>query len=288
MTAPRCGAPFRVLGATASPDSVRLVLCRSRRLLLVLVPAVLALLAGCRATADVAIDVESDGSGTVTLTGTFDREAIEQIGGDPAVAVRTDDLAAAGWKVSGPTTSGGETVVRLAKPFASADRLGAVLDEIGGPDGPFVGWKLSSENSFTVASYELTGRMRLTGSLEQFSDAEVAAALDGFALGRSAEEVAAAVAADPDALSLTVSVNLPGELDGASGLSEQDDGEAAVATYDLGGGTAVDTAVTVSSSSTDRSAVLWMIVGGGLILAAGLLAVAVLRRGRRRRPPATV
>lgn len=267
-----------------------MVLIRPRRALVAVLLAALVILVGCRARADVLVDVRPDGSGTVTVTGTFDEDAVAQLGGDVAAAVRTDDLGAAGWSVSEPTTSGSDTVLTLSKPFASADRLGAVLEELGGPEGPFDGWKLATSNSFTVSDYELTGRLRLTGSLDQFSDADVAAALDGFAVGRSPEELAAAMAADPDALTLAVAVRLPGEVDQATGLEAQESGSDDVVAIDLrlGTGNATDSAVLVRSSESDRSAVLWIVLGASLIVAAGLLFVAGARRSRRpgrpRRP----
>ena len=172
----------------------------------VLVPVLLALsVVGCRARADVLVAVEPDGSGTVTVTATLDPDAVAQVG-DVAAAVKVDDLRSAGWKVTGPKKAGADTFITVSKPFAEASRLGAVLEELGGPDGPFPGWKLTSSNSFTVSSYELTGKIRLTGSLDQFSDSDVAAALDGFATGRSPEELTAALQDDPGALTLNVAV----------------------------------------------------------------------------------
>ena len=251
--------------------------------ILALVVTLLVAGVGCKARADVLVAVRPNGSGTVTVTATLDPDAAAQVG-DLATAVRVDDLRAAGWKVTGPTTSGGNTVLTASKPFAEQRRLGAVMEELGGPDGPFPGWKLTSSNSFTVSSYELSGKVHLTGSLDQFSDGDVAAALDGFATGRSPDELKAALAA-PGALTLGVSVVLPGDLDEARGLTEKDPGAGAPqATYRLGDGTAVDRSVAVTSSATDRSAVLWVIVGGGLIVLAGLLFVAGRRQARRRRP----
>jgi len=247
--------------------------------------AMLSLVVGCQARADVRVEVEPDGSGTVRVTGTFDEEAVQQLGGDLGAALRLDDLRDAGWTVDSPQTSGSDTVLVISKPFAAADRLGAVMDELGGSSGLFSGWKVTSSNSFTVSSYEVSGKVRLTGSLDQFSDADVAAALDGLAVGRTPDEIAAALAEDPDALSLSIGVMVPGDIDELRGVSEKDPGAGSPsADFRLGSGTASDVDVVVRSSATDRAPVLWMLIGGALVVAAVLLLVAGAR-ARRRRPP---
>lgn len=241
--------------------------------------------AGCRARADVVVDVEGDGSGSVTVTATLDDEAVEQLG-DLDSALRLDDLEATGWSTDGPTKRGDVTVLAVTKEFGDASQLGPIMTEVGGTGGPFRDWKLTSSNSFTVSSYELSGTMNLTGSLDQFSDSEVAAALDGFATGRTPDEIAAALKDDPDALQLGVGVSLPGELENATGLDPTDpDPNVAAKHYRLGDGIAVDTVIDLRSSASDRTSVLWILVGGALVVAAVVLAVAGRRQATRSRRP---
>lgn len=248
--------------------------------------AVLAVVSACRVDTTVAVVVRPDGSGAVTVQAVLDREATERLGADPAAALRLDDLRAAGWRVQGPTVADGALRVTLTKSFAAADRLGPVMAELGGAEGPFADWRLTTDNAVTSSSYQLTGTVRLTGSLDQFSDAEVAAALDGFATGRSPEELSNELKAG--ALRLTVSADLPGEIDEATGLTR--DGEAAPSwSTELGTGSPVTREVTVTTSATDRSSVLFGLIGVVLVVAAVVLFVAGRRAGARRRravPPA--
>ena len=249
-------------------------------------------LVGCKATATVAVVVEPNGSGSVSITAALDADAAARVGTDLATAIRTEDLVAAGWTVGPLQTDDGQTSIAASKAFATADGLGPILTDIGGPDGPFVGWDLKTSDTFTAAGYELDGQLKLTGSLDQFSDAEVAAALDGFALGRSPEELAADLA-DGSSLQLGIDVSLPGDIDEATGLTVAE-GDASGAgrlsrTFVLGDGSAVDEAVRVSATASDRSAVLWIVLGAALVVGALLLVVARQRvRRRRRRRPAPI
>lgn len=240
-------------------------------------------LGACQVRTDVDVAVEPDGSGTVTVTARLDADAVEQLGADPADAIRLDDLRAAGWEIDGPRADGADTVIEASKPFGRADALGPVMAQLGGADGPFRDWSLATDSSFTVSTYELEGTVHLTGSLDQFSDTDVAAALDGFALGRSPEEIAAALEADPEAFRLGVEVRLPGSFDHVEGLDAVEDTDGvARTTIVLGSGEETTTDVVLRSSESDRSSVLWMLVGGGLIVCSLVLVITAQRVARRR------
>ena len=98
---------------------------------LVAVMAVSAL--ACRVDATVTVDVVADGSGTVAVALELDAAAVEALGGLDG-RVHVDDLVAAGWKVTGPTTdlSGGGQISAV-KPFTQPSHLGPVLAEVVGP-----------------------------------------------------------------------------------------------------------------------------------------------------------
>jgi hypothetical protein len=179
-----------------------------RVLLLFLVPA-LGALAACQAKATVAVDVQPDGAGTVTVTVRLDKEATTRLG-DPKAALSTGDLAEAGWKVSAPATKAGQVTFRVVRPYGSPEELATVLDEVGGKGGVFRGSKLTVGDSFASTTYDFRTTVRLTGSLDQLSDPEVAAALGNLPLGRTAEELAAEGATAKDAATVTLNVELPG------------------------------------------------------------------------------
>ena len=179
-----------------------------RVLLLFLVPA-LGVVAGCQARATVAVDVQTGGAGTVTVTVRLDKEATTRLG-DPKAALSTADLAGAGWKVLAPVTKSGAATFTVVRPYRSPAELATVLDEVGGKGGVFRGTKLAVGNSFASTTYDFRTTVHLTGSLDQLSDPEVAAALGNLPLGRTAEELVAEGATAKGAATLTLDVELPG------------------------------------------------------------------------------
>lgn len=241
-----------------------------------------ALLSACQVDTTVRIAVEDNGSGTVGLRTVLDAEAANELGADPVAAISVDDLRNAGWEVSMRRVEGGGVQVDASKPFSNPRRLGSVIDELSGPAGPLRDWSLSVDSGFATATYRLGGTVELTGSLDQFSDAEVAAALDGFATGRSPDELAAALAAHPDGVTLRVETELPAEITAATGADRSDDEpETASARWVLGDGKPTTAHVRVDASERSQTPVVWMAGGAVAVLAA--VAVALSGRGRRRR-----
>lgn len=167
------------------------------------------MLAACQAVATVAVDVRPDGAGTVTVTVRLDKEATTRLG-DPAAALATGDLSAAGWRVSDPVTTAGAATFTARRAFGSPAELADVLDEVGGKGGVFRDTQLIVGNSFASTTYDFRTTVSLTGSLDQLSDPQVAAALGNLPLGRTAEELAAEGAAAKGAATLKLAVQLPG------------------------------------------------------------------------------
>ena len=235
------------------------------------------LLAGaCQVHGEVAIDVAEDGSGTVEVRVVLDREAARRVG-DPATAIRLDDLRAAGWEVPQPERAEDGSVTLVGRrAFSGPDQLGPVLEEIGGAEGVFSAVSLRIDDGFGSADYEFATTVHLTGSPEQFSDGELAAALDGLPLARTPEELAAEGADDPRAATLRVSVRLPGGTPRTTGSVE--DGRATW-TFPVTGGE--DTTEQLEVSSTTSSGRTGQLV----ILAAvtGALALVALVLGLLRR-----
>jgi len=233
-----------------------------------LVP-LLSVLAACQTTATVSVDVQADGAGTVTVTVRLDKEATSRLG-DPKAALSTGDLADAGWKVSAPATKAGEVTFKVVRPYGSPSELATVLDEVGGKGGVFRGTKLTVGNSFASTTYDFRTTVHLTGSLDQLSDPEVAAALGNLPLGRTAEELVSEGATAKGAATLRLDVELPG---------------AEPATWTRSASSGKPSTVVAETSS--RVWTWWPLVVAalGLVLVVAGIVVALRARRRSAAPP---
>ena len=246
-------------------------------MLLVLFAVTAALVLGaCKVDAQVAVRVEPDGSGVVVVTVRLDEEATRRLG-DPTTALRIDDLTAAGWKVDAPDPVDGGVVLRARRPFASPADLPAVLDEVGGADGVFRDVGLTVDDGFASTGYDFAAQVELTGSPEQFGDDALTAVLDGLPLARTPEELALEGAADPEAITLEVVVDLPGGDPETNG-----DVRKGVATWSfpVSGGEATSAPLSSSATTTSTSTRLLVLVGAATLLAAVAFAVVGLVRRR--------
>lgn len=235
---------------------------------------VVLVLTGCRVDAAVRISVDDDGSGSVDVAVELDGDAARLLG-DPAEVLAVDDLRAAGWSVADPEAVGDGLRIAASRSFASPDQLPAILDEVGGVDGVFRDVRLDIEDGFGETAYRFEARVVLSGSPEQFSDDDLAAQLDGLPLGRTPEELFLSGAPDPEAITLTVAVRLPG------GLPETDGrfvGGAAEWDFPVTGLQPTDAVVQSSSVVTGQTTVL--IALGVLLLAAAVVVLVVAIRRR--------
>lgn len=184
-----------------------------KRALLALVVVVLAG-AGCRVRTELAVDVLEDGSGTVAVSVALDADAVTAY---PSLAtdVRLDDLAEAGWTVSGPTEEAdGLTWLRATKPFATPAEATEVLAEVAGTDGPFQGLAVTSERSFARTRFGFTGTVDFDAGLEDFTDDDLADALEGAPLGEPVEAIEARIGERLDEVfGVRVVVRLPGSVE---------------------------------------------------------------------------
>ena len=154
-----------------------------------LVAAMAVSASACRVDATVAVDVAADGSGTVAVVLKLDAGAVEALGGLDG-RVHVDDLVAAGWKVTGPTTdlSGGGQISAV-KPFAEPSHLGPVLAEVAGPTA-IRDVSLVRERSFARTTWRLSGAIDLSDGLDLLADRELAEALGGLPFARSEVDLA--------------------------------------------------------------------------------------------------
>lgn len=239
--------------------------------------AVVVLLAGCRTDVDVAIAVRSDGAGTVTVTVDLDEAAAKQLGDPSGLAVA--DLTAAGWKLTGPTARRGGLRIVAVRTFGSPDELAAVLDEVGGTNGMFRSTSLELEDGFASTSTRFRTDLHLSGTLDELSDPKLTELLGGLPLGRTPEELAALGVDSPAAGRLTVSVRLPGGVDGSNGRIT---GGVARWTAPLTGGTR--TSRTLTASASERRDGTLLLVGAGAVLLVVAVAVAAVTARSRREP----
>jgi hypothetical protein len=239
-----------------------------RRVSLLLVIGAALSLSACRADASVSVDVRPDGAGTVTVTVALDREATERIG-DPLVAVRTSDLTEAGWSIKRPAVKDGAVTYRGVRRFSSPEELATVLDEVGGTGGVFNSTSLAVDNGIGSTHYKFATDVKLTGSLEQFSDAAATKVLGGLPLGRLPAELNVEGANNPDAATLNLVVRLPAD----SGTT--------TSKWRRSAASGRPTAVTARAESTVHT--WWVIsvagVGAGLLLA-GVVVGLLSRRVR--------
>ncbi|HEY8058130.1 MAG TPA: hypothetical protein VID94_05230 [Acidimicrobiales bacterium] len=253
-----------------------------RRLALV---AALVLLAGCRLDLDVGVNMAQDGSGTVTVTATADAELLAKA--PTAVQdLRLDDARAAGWTVTGPTTTdtGGAQVV-LTKPFGTPEQATAILAEINGPNGPLRGLTLTQGREFAKVTTDLAGEVRLDGGLAAFADDALVQVAGKVPL---ADQIAASGVPLDQALGLTLTVDVPGQVTATTGTTA--DGAITWAPPLVEGQstplqlTAVqhDTAATRARDIERWTS--WALVGWAVLF--GVIVLAVLARAWHRRAPA--
>jgi hypothetical protein len=250
-----------------------------RRVLLLLVGAVL--LASCRLQLDVNVAVEEDGSGSVEVVVGVDRDGIERIGGDLGAVLEVDDLTAAGWVVDGPDLeSDGYTRVRIRRDFADADEAAEIFADIAGDEGPFQDFAVRRDRSFARTEWGFTGRVDFSGGLEAFGDTGLAAELDGEPLGQSVEEIEAQLGESLSRLiQVRVGVRLPGDV---SSNATTKAGNGAVWQVAFGDG-AVDLEATGEQQRTST----WVAIGIGvtcavLLLVYGLIRLAMRSTAKRR------
>ena len=140
-----------------------------RRLLPLVATLVLLACSACQVDIGVGVDAKADGSGTVQVSATLDKEAAAQAG-----PLALDDLKKAGWRVDGPsaTASGGQ-IVRVSKPFRDPAELARVVAEVSGQTGPFHDFSLSRRRSFFRTTTRFSGVVDLSSGVAGFTDQDL-------------------------------------------------------------------------------------------------------------------
>lgn len=161
----------------------------------------------------IGVDAREDGSGRVSVAVGLDEGALAQAP-DLAKQLRTSDLAAAGWTVTGPEKGeDGLSWFRAEKPFTTPEQANRVLAELAGENGPFRDFRLRRERSFARTRFRFSGMVDFGGGLESFGDPDLARSLDGEPLGEDVSAIEARIGQSIDRVfRFKVAVRLPGEV----------------------------------------------------------------------------
>lgn len=158
------------------------------------------------------IDVAENGSGTVSVGVSLDRAASDALGD---AQIDLEDLALAGWEVSGPAREADNLLwIRAAKPFGNAEELPSILAEIAGPD-VFRGFELRRRSEFAEQTWEVAGQIDPAAAIPEL--------LDTLAFNAGLGEVvfdavrARGGTALTDGLTMRVGIDLPGDLRSGGG-----------------------------------------------------------------------
>lgn len=233
-----------------------------------LVALVVLLLSGCQLQVRVDTRVDGSGRGTVTVAVGLDDDAVARLG-DVRTELRTEDLTAAGWSVTGPTREAdGLTWVRAEKPVTGVDDLNRTLAEVAGADGPLRGFGITTIDTEDATVHRLNGTVDLTKGLAPYSDPELAAALDGDPFGGQLAKIEAEEGRKiADMVQVTVTAQV---------------GDGAVQTYRP---TLADTRIVeveatqvVPKPPNAQSIVVYVVIGTGLVVVVALMLVRVRRR----------
>lgn len=165
-------------------------------------------LTACKVDTTVHVQVNADGTGSITLTAVADAEVVAQAPG-LAEDLRFDDAIAAGWTLTAPavTDTGGLQVV-LTHEFATVEEATALLQSINGPGGPLHDIALTRAVTDDDITTGLAGTLRVDGGIDAFADPDVLAAIGG---SPYADDIAATNLRPTDVVTFTFSLELPGE-----------------------------------------------------------------------------
>ena len=174
---------------------------RNRRLprVFALLALVVFVAAGCRVQIETKIDVGLNGKGTITQGIGFDDAALKRVG-DPAQALRADDLVQAGWEVDAASKEGGLTWIRVHQSFETPEEGTALLAQLSGPDGPYRDMLIKRSDGLLSTSVKVTGQIDTTAGLAMFGDQQLATTLGGDASGGLLAKIEAEEKAPPASL----------------------------------------------------------------------------------------
>ena len=243
-----------------------------------LLPLLVALLAwagtACQVTVAAGVDVARNGTGRVTAGLGLDADALKEVG-DPATALRLDDVRQAGWQVDAPRREDdGLTWIRASKPFSDPYQVPAILAELNGPDGPFRDFRVVRTKSLTRARTTFTGTLDLSQGLAGLSDPELATAMGDVPLQLDVEGLRGRFGDKlDDTVKVRVTAGLPGDVDTNAPAT---DGARALWAPGLGQVVQLE----ASSEALKINPVMPIAAGGLLVIVVGLVVLARRRADR--------
>lgn len=169
----------------------------------------------CRVDVAIDVDVNSDGSGTLTADLTLDREAVKALAGDVEERLEVDDLREAGWSVviagvkSAEVKSGGARVT-ARRSFAGPVQLATLVRELSGEQGPLREVSLERDRSILRGRYRFKAAVDLRGAETGIAgDSQLAATLRSAGVDQAQlEELLRSRLAE--GMTVRVGVDLPG------------------------------------------------------------------------------
>lgn len=174
-------------------------------------------LGGCRVDVTVLLDVEPDGTGTLTVTAVADADVVEAAPG-LADDLRLDDLVEAGWEIDGPTTTpDGGLEVAVSHGFSTPEEAVALLATLNGVNGPFQQVQLTRTQTDDAATFTLDGAGRIDAGLAAFADPALLAAVGATPY---AADIAEAALSPAQAFGLVFVADLPGSVDSTTSTAE--------------------------------------------------------------------
>lgn len=160
----------------------------------------------------VEIDVEPDGTGSITVTATADRELAEQVP-DLADQLVLDDIADAGWTVDGPNpTEDGGLTITFTHDFVDDKEATNLLLSLGPPfNGPALGRGVNGDTTTNSLSgrFGLQGRNGEPGGFDAFADDDLISAVGAVPF---ADEFAESGATPENSMSAVLRADLPGTI----------------------------------------------------------------------------
>jgi len=241
-----------------------------RRLIAVLCGVVALIATGCRLDMDIAVVVNGDGSGEVTVRAVASAEVIRAA---PAVieSLAVDDLTERGWMVDGPRVAeDGSATVTFTATFDDAAGLATRLGDIGPPIAAARATRTLNEDR-TRADNTVSVDLGVVDGFAAFADAELVNLLGGRRIVEKQADVDPATALD-----ITLPMTLPASLSDTDGTV---DASTAVVTWDVpadGSATTAnlssvqDTSINPGAMATVADVlgvvlVLWVVASAGFI-----------------------